>query len=540
MLTLRELISLFLGVSKARLLIIFALTVAHQILMLLPAILLGKIIDHLYLDTDPQATITYFFLAAFGACILWPTQLGYICKNYHDTTAKMGVRWAMSLLKKDLAFFRNSRMGEILRSYDRGMKNFPWALQIMVEQLFFGGIKILIMFGYLVYLGAEWSLALLTLFFLLSIFISMHIVKMQKPEMRKGMQAEEDLSLTQAELLEAFLSVQTSGAQSTAPRVLEGAFDRTERHDHRVAILESYLESLQVLCPGAFSVLIILVSVYFDSHLKGGDFVPIFVFSSEVLRMTLEFVNSGAYLELIKELTHKFELIHTTPTQRQGLTDKGLGHPHLSLQPFKIPFSDQEKAGPHLINTHRIDIVRGSNVAIIGPSGQGKTTLAELISGLRWSEGAISMGQYDMSEVSQKDLVECLYFAQKETPMMEGSLKEGLFYGASVNPELINDILTQLGASHLSTWLKDADKTELSTGELRCLGILRAFTLKRSIMIFDEPTESMTGDQAHKAWEAIFNYSNKSTLICLTHDTVALDRFDQIIEIKSHVLHDIS
>ena len=443
---LSDLMREFIVQGRKKLLFVFILTLGHQILTLAPTIFLGKIIDSLSSPThgDLAASLTGFFLSALMACVIWPIQLRFICDIYHRTTASMGIQWCYHLMLKDAPFFLKNRVGEMIRVFDRTLENLPWAQQHVIELIIFHAVKILLIIGYMIYLDARWELILLMLFFILNILLSSAIIRIQKPLIQKTLKAQEKISGAQEELVEAIKSIQFLRAQKTATQSLNQTFDQSGKHEVKLAFVASLLTSLTEISSGMFVFTIIFVSILSDSGLSGGDYVPIFVFASEALSISLGMVMARADLEFFKENTKKFQDIRLIESQREKVSTKSVSSYHITMAPFQ-----KQLSGSSILTCQqKIEIPHSSRVAIIGASGQGKTTLARMLCGTLWSEGVFYVDQYDVCQLSRHNLTEMMYFAEEHSLFLHQDFNQAVFYGKSFPQSDIDEMFSMLKLDH--------------------------------------------------------------------------------------------
>lgn len=531
---LSDLMREFIRQGQKKLLLVFILTLAHQILSLAPTIFLGKIVDSLSASahSDLMLAVTWFFLSALIACFIWPIQLRAICDIYHRTTAAMGIQWCCHLIYQDAPFFLKNRVGEIIRVFDRTLEELPWAQQHVVEFIIFEAVKLFLMIGYLVYLDARWELMLLILFFIFNILLSSALIRIKRPLIQKALRAQENISGAQEELVKAIKSIQFLRAQTTATQSLNQAFDESGKHEVKLAVTASLLTSLAEISSGMFVFTIIFVSVLTDSGLSSGDYVPIFVFASEALSISMGMVMARADLAFFKEDTKKFQDIRLIKSRRSHVSTKNISSHHITIAPFQWQLSGSSV----LTCPKKIQIPQGSRVAIIGASGQGKTTLARMLCGTLWSEGMIYLDQYDVSQLSHRNLAETIYFAEEDSLFLHGNFSQAVLYGKSMPQHDLDKLFEVLKLEHLKDLIsaQDFPKNNISSGEKKRFGLMRAMALARPITILDEPTESIEPILAHSLWNTLFQEFSLSTLICLTHDTKIPNFFDTVLEINDH------
>jgi ATP-binding cassette subfamily B protein len=142
----------------------------------------------------------------------------------------------------------------------------------------------------------------------------------------------------------------------------------------------------------------------------------------------------------------------------------------------------------------------GATVAIVGPTGAGKTTLVNLV--MRFYEldgGRITLDGRDISQMRRHDLRANVGMVLQDTWLFEGSIKENIAFG---NPEATDEeIFAAAKATHVDHFVRslpdgydtvvDDEGTSVSAGEKQLLTIARAFLANPTILILDEATSSV-------------------------------------------------
>ena len=142
----------------------------------------------------------------------------------------------------------------------------------------------------------------------------------------------------------------------------------------------------------------------------------------------------------------------------------------------------------------------GQTVAIVGPTGAGKTTLVNLI--MRFYEvdgGRITLDGVDVRRLTRNDLRSRIGMVLQDTWLFAGSIRENIAYG---RPDATEDeILEAARASYVDRFVRslpdgydtklDDDASNISAGEKQLLTIARAFLARPSVLILDEATSSV-------------------------------------------------
>ena len=180
-------------------------------------------------------------------------------------------------------------------------------------------------------------------------------------------------------------------------------------------------------------------------------------------------------------------------------------------------------------------------VSIVGPSGSGKTSIIMLAAGLEKStEGSIKVHNQEITNLKENDLsqirrqnigivFQSFYLIPNLTAIenvllsLEANQKYNLDHVAK-------ELLGEFGLSHRINHLP----SELSGGEQQRVAIARALINKPKIILADEPTGNLDGENSQIMMKLLLDYTKKSktSLILVTHDTSLAKRCDRIIELN--------
>lgn len=209
---------------------------------------------------------------------------------------------------------------------------------------------------------------------------------------------------------------------------------------------------------------------------------------------------------------------------------------------FEYPGSDFR------FNLNSLNINSGEKVALIGPSGYGKTTLLNLLSGiLEPIKGTIHLNGTEVTKLADSQRrnfrITNIGFVFQNFELIEYlNVLDNIILSYRINPSLSMNREVIDRAETISEQLGLGDKLKrnvgkLSQGEMQRVAICRAILNNPKIILADEPTGNLDPQNKEKIMEILFDYSSRenATLITVTHDHSLLKGFDEVLDMQQLV-----
>ena len=191
-----------------------------------------------------------------------------------------------------------------------------------------------------------------------------------------------------------------------------------------------------------------------------------------------------------------------------------------------------------VINKLNLKIKKGKKIALVGQSGSGKSTIANLI--CRFydvDKGNIQIDNYDIKELSKKSLRGLIGLVSQDSILFNDSIKNNLLIG---KPEATDsEIIESLKVANAWEFVEKLPEkiysnigdsgNKLSGGQKQRLGIARAILKNPPILILDEATSSLDSKSEKYVQAALENVMKNKTSIIIAHRLSTIKKVDEII-----------
>jgi ATP-binding cassette subfamily B protein len=191
-----------------------------------------------------------------------------------------------------------------------------------------------------------------------------------------------------------------------------------------------------------------------------------------------------------------------------------------------------------LIEDMNIDVKSGQTVAIVGPTGAGKTTIVNLL--MRFYElnsGKITIDGIDITDIKRSNLRKTFGMVLQDTWLFEGTVKENIAYGREGATD--EQIIAAAKAAHVHHFIKTLEKgydtvlnedaTNISQGQKQLLTIARAILADPTILILDEATSSVDTRTEILIQKAMGNLMKGRTSFVIAHRLSTIKEADIIL-----------
>ncbi|AWP30911.1 MULTISPECIES: ABC transporter ATP-binding protein [unclassified Paenibacillus] len=212
-----------------------------------------------------------------------------------------------------------------------------------------------------------------------------------------------------------------------------------------------------------------------------------------------------------------------------------------------VSFKYKEDYG-YVLNHVSLDIEAGEYVALVGPSGVGKTTLCSLIPRFyEVNEGRILLDGRDIRDITQRSLRKHIGMVQQDVYLFAGSVSDNIRYGSmEAGMDEIIEAAKKANAHDFIMALPDGYHTDigqrgvkLSGGQKQRLSIARVFLKNPPILIFDEATSSLDNESERAVQDSLERLSDNRTTLVIAHRLSTVRNAQRIVVLSQNGIEEV-
>lgn len=237
-----------------------------------------------------------------------------------------------------------------------------------------------------------------------------------------------------------------------------------------------------------------------------------------------------ASLDRLEFVLHTKDTVPETTTPKQLDAVKG----HISMDQVQFRYTEDSL----VLNNIQVEIQAGEVVALVGPSGAGKTTFANLVPRFYdVTAGTIQIDGIDVRDVLKTELRKHIALVSQEALLFSDSIANNIRIGKpDATLEEIKAAAEMANAHEFIEAQEQGYETEvgergsrLSGGQRQRISIARAFLKNAPIIILDEPTSALDAESEHQIQAALEKLSKGRTVLIIAHRFSTIQHADRIL-----------
>jgi ATP-binding cassette, subfamily B, bacterial PglK len=203
---------------------------------------------------------------------------------------------------------------------------------------------------------------------------------------------------------------------------------------------------------------------------------------------------------------------------------------------------------PWILKNINLSLKKGSCIGFIGSTGNGKSTLIDIIMGLLpATEGNLIIDQKEVDDKNFRSWQARIAHVPQNIYLSDSSIEENIAFGISkdkINHQQVKKAAQRAQIGELIEQWEDGYQTivgergvRLSGGQRQRIGIARAFYKKSNVLIFDEATSALDNETEQEVMEAIKDLGSEITVLIIAHRLTTLRDCDKVVKLgKNHTL----
>ncbi|MCU0925217.1 MAG: lipid A export permease/ATP-binding protein MsbA [Hydrogenophaga sp.] len=343
---------------------------------------------------------------------------------------------------------------------------------------------------------------------------------------------------TASESIKGYREIRIFGTQQTMRERFRGASDLFRQQTRKMDLTRTISSPLvQMMVSVALALLVWLaLNPVTGGTMSSGDFIAFLLAVSMLVKPIKDLTEVNASLQKgIGSAELLFQYLDIEPESDTGQDSRALKSTDIRFDQVSFRYSDTAAPVLHGVS---FEVKQGQMVALVGRSGEGKSTIAKLLPRFYdVTAGAIQIDGRDIRSLPLRTLRSKISFVSQDSFLMTGTIRENICFG---QPDVTESALRE--AVRLAHVAEFADKLPqgldspvgdngslLSGGQRQRIAIARAFLKDAPIIVLDEATSALDPDSEVYIKDALERLSENRTTLIITHRLNAIRRVDQIL-----------
>ena len=437
-----------------------------------------------------------------------------------------------------LQFHLNRQTGALAKYIDRGTKGIDFLLRYVLFNIAPTFFEVFLVSGILFYLYGPWYAVVTLVTIGLYSFLTFKITEWRNVFRKRMNQADNDVSTKMIDSLLNFETVKYFNNEAFEANRLDQSLEEYELAANQSRHSLSLLNIAQTFIIMVGITIMLVMSVYGikSGEINIGGFVVINAYMLQ-LYQPLNWLGS-VYREIRQALTdmeNMFSLLEVAPTTNDDLEDIPQSN-DAEIRFENISFDYDIRRT--IIKNISFTVPNGKKVAIVGPTGAGKSTISRLLFKFYDpKEGNIFINNTNVNKISQNSLRKIIGVVPQDTVLFNDTIYYNIAYGnTGATKEEVISAAQNADIHDFITILPDGYETivgerglKLSGGEKQRVAIARTILKNPKIFFFDEATSALDTSTEKEIQKNLENISKGKTTLIIAHRLSTAASADNII-----------
>ena len=485
--------------------------------------------------TDIASLTTSFVLKLGGVYLVlrlidaaanyYMASIGHIMGSYIETD--MRTELFAHLQQLSFSYYSETKVGQIMSRMTSDLFEVTEFAHHCPEEFFIAGIKILVSFIILCGMNIPLTLMMFAVLPLMLVTTRYFNKRMRYVFKERNKQVGE----INAQVEDSLLGIRVVKSFANEPVEMEKFHrgnDEFVRINRRKYLYMAGFNTTTRVFDGLMYIVVVVVGALFiiQGSITAADYMAYLLYVNTLLtsiRRIVDFMEQ--FQRGITGIERFCEIMDETPDIQDAPDAVELTHVRgdVTFDHVSFHYSDNDKNVLADINFH---VNAGERVALVGPSGGGKTTLCNLIPRFyNVSGGRILIDGQDITHLTQHSLRENIGMVQQDVYLFSGTIFDNIAYGMpGATPEKVREAARLAGADEFITQLPEGYDTfvgergvKLSGGQKQRISIARVFLKNPPILILDEATSALDNESERLVQESLEKLSEGRTTFTIAH-----------------------
>ncbi|PHV71415.1 thiamine ABC transporter permease [Sporanaerobium hydrogeniformans] len=503
------------------------------------------LMEDVYTLRNPEVMLNYTLV--MGALLLGLYILKYFCQYFitswgHIMGAKMEADMRRDLFghleKLSFSYYDETNTGKLMSRIVNDLFDISELAHHGPEDVFISAIKLIGTFGILSFINYKLT-AILLFFTLLMLIFSTTYNRRMRQVFRINREKIANVNAIAQDALGGIRVVKSFANEEQEMAKFE---------EGNAAFLATKCDSYKIMGRffsgnGFFQGILYLAVV-----LAGGIFIT--QGSLQLIDLTVYILYINTFLNPIEKLvnfTEQFqkgmtgferflEIMNIHPDIQDAPDAEELKEVKGTIQFEGVSFSYDDKE--HVLSQIDMHIPAGKTIALVGPSGGGKTTFCSLIPRFyEVSEGRITLDGRDIRRLTQKSLRKAIGIVQQDVYLFAGTVRENIAYGKQEATD--EEIIEAAKKAHIHDFVQSLPHgydtyigergVKLSGGQKQRLSIARVFLKNPPLLILDEATSALDNESERFIQQSLNELAKNRTTLVIAHRLSTIRHADEIV-----------
>ncbi|WP_410678340.1 lipid A ABC transporter ATP-binding protein/permease MsbA [Avibacterium paragallinarum] len=404
------------------------------------------------------------------------------------------------------------------------------------------GAYIISLLGVMIYTSWQLSLVLFIIGPIIAVLIRMVSKKFR--ELGKNMQnSMGELTSAAEQMLKGHRVVLSFGGQKLEEERFNKVSNDMRRKGMKVMMADAISDPVvQIIASFALSAVLYLATVpeIMSQNLTAGSFTVVFSSMLAMMRPLKSLTNVNAQFQRgMAACQTLFSILDMETEKDNGTYEVEKAKGNISFK--EVTFSYQGREHPAL-NHISFDIPQGKTVALVGRSGSGKSTIANLVTRFyEIEQGEITLDGVNIQDYTLNNLRENCAVVSQQVHLFNDTIANNIAYAAA-DKYSREDIIKAAKAAHAMEFIEKLDQgldtvigengASLSGGQRQRLAIARALLRNSPVLILDEATSALDTESERAIQAALEELQKERTVLVIAHRLSTIEKADEILVIE--------